>query len=314
MKHRRIGALSVSVVGLGCNNFGRRIDADASAAVIHAAFDAGMNYFDTSDTYGDGLSEEYLGKVLRGRRDEVVIATKFGAPGSADAGVARGSAAWVRTAVERSLRRLGTDRIDHYQLHFPDPEVPIEETLGALHELVQAGKVREIGCSNFGSSLIREARDVASARGLTPFRSVQNRYSVLHREPESKVIPACAELGIGLVPYFPLESGLLTGKFHKGEPLPAGTRLANMPESQRSRFLRSEDGGEFDKVERLRHYAASRGYTLLELAMSWLASNPVVVSVIAGAPRPEQVMANAAAVGWDMTDGERAEIDALLEA
>jgi aryl-alcohol dehydrogenase-like predicted oxidoreductase len=237
MEHRSIGALSVSVVGLGCNNFGPRIDADASAAVVYAALDAGIDYFDTSDTYGKGLSEKYLGKALRGHRDQVVIATKFGFPGSADAGVARGSAAWVQTAVERSLQRLGTDRIDHYQLHFPDPEVPIAETLGALHDLVQAGKVREIGCSNFDSPLIREASDVAAARALTPFRTVQNRYSVLYREPEPEVIQACAELGLGLIPYFPLESGLLTGKYRKGEALPKGSRLATMPQARRERFL-----------------------------------------------------------------------------
>jgi len=310
VEHRRIGQLSVSVVGLGCNNFGRRLDAAASACVVGAALDAGIDYFDSADVYGEGLSEEYLGKALRGRRDEVVIATKFGAPGSADEGVARGSAAWVRTAAERSLRRLGTDRIDHYQLHFPDPEVPVEETLGALHDLVGEGKVLEIGCSNFGSTRIHEASDVAEAKGLTPFRTVQNRYSVLHRGPEPKVIPACAERGLALIPYFPLESGLLTGKYRKGQALPEGTRLAGMPEDQRGRFL---DGERLERLERIREYAESRGHSLLELAISWLASNPAVASIIAGATRPEQARANADAVGWKLSLAERSQIAALAE-
>jgi aryl-alcohol dehydrogenase-like predicted oxidoreductase len=309
MEHRTIGTLSVSVVGLGCNNFGRRLDADASAAVVRAALDAGVDYFDTADVYGDGLSEEYLGRALDGHRDDVVIATKFGAPGSADDGVARGSAAWVRTAAERSLRRLCTDRIDHYQLHFPDPDVPIDETLGALHELVLEGKVREIGSSNFGSTRIHEASEAAERNGWTPFRTVQNRYSVLHRGPEPKVIPACAERGVGLIPYFPLESGLLTGKYRRDDVLPAGTRLAGMPDEQRKLFL---EGNALERVERLRDYAETKGHTLLELAISWLASNPAVVSVISGATRSDQVKTNAAAAGWHMTAAERSEIDALL--
>jgi len=309
MEQGRIGRLDVSVVGLGCNNFGRRLDAEASASVVHAALDSGITYFDTADVYGDGLSEEYLGQALREHRDEVVIATKFGAPGSADEGMARGSPDWVRTAAERSLRRLGTDRIDHYQLHFPDPDVPIQETLGALDELVRVGKVREIGCSNFGSGRLREASDAAEARDLAAFRTVQNRYSVLHRGPEEKVVPACQSLGVALIPYFPLESGLLSGKFRQGQALPEGTRLASMPAEQRERFL---DAQALDKVERLRAFAEGHGRKLLDLAISWLASNPVVVSVISGATRPEQARANAAASAWKLGDGERAEIDALV--
>jgi aryl-alcohol dehydrogenase-like predicted oxidoreductase len=309
MEQGRIGRLDVSVVGLGCNNFGRRLDAEASASVVHAALDSGITYFDTADVYGDGLSEEYLGRVLREHRDEVVIATKFGAPGSADEGMARGSPDWVRTSAERSLRRLGTDRIDHYQLHFPDPDVPIQETLGALDELVRVGKVREIGCSNFGSGRLREASDAAEARDLAAFRTVQNRYSVLHRGPEEKVVPACQSLGVALIPYFPLESGLLSGKFRRGQALPEGTRLASMPAEQRERFL---DAQALDKVERLRAFAEGHGRKLLDLAISWLASNPVVVSVISGATRPEQARANAAASAWKLGDGERAEIDALV--
>jgi aryl-alcohol dehydrogenase-like predicted oxidoreductase len=309
MEQGRIGRLDVSVVGLGCNNFGRRLDAEASASVVHAALDSGITYFDTADVYGDGLSEEYLGQALREHRDEVVIATKFGAPGSADEGMARGSPDWVRTSAERSLRRLGTDRIDHYQLHFPDPDVPIQETLGALDELVRVGKVREIGCSNFGSGRLREASDAAEARDLAAFRTVQNRYSVLHRGPEEKVVPACQSLGVALIPYFPLESGLLSGKFRRGQALPEGTRLASMPAEQRERFL---DAQALDKVERLRAFAEGHGRKLLDLAISWLASNPVVVSVISGATRPEQARANAAASAWKLGDGERAEIDALV--
>ena len=309
MEYRDIGSLSVSVVGLGCNNFGRRIDAEASRTVVHAAIDAGINFFDTADVYGGGRSEEYLGRALGSRRNDVVIATKFGAPGSSDEGVARGSAVWVRNALERSLKRLGTDRVDHYQLHFPDPDVPIEETLGALADLVAEGKVRELGCSNFGSGRIREAADLADSRGTQGFCTVQNRYSVLFRGPEPKVVPACAELGLGLIPYFPLESGLLTGKYRAGQELPEGTRLANMAEAQREQFL---GDGVMERIERLREYAQSHDYTLLELAISWLASSPVVTTVIAGATRADQVAKNAAAVTWKMTPEQRAEIDALL--
>jgi aryl-alcohol dehydrogenase-like predicted oxidoreductase len=309
MEHRTIGSLSVSRVGLGCNNFGGRLDASGTDRVVRAALDAGVDFFDTADVYGGRQSEELLGKALSDVRDRVVIATKFGAPGSADEGFERGSRAWVERAVEHSLERLGTDTIDLYQMHFPDGEVPIEETLGALDDLVRAGKVREIGCSNFGSTRIREAAGVSSQKGLAPFRTVQNRYSVLHRQPEEKVVPVCRELGVGLIPYFPLESGLLTGKYRAGEELPEGTRLAGMPEAQRERFLAD---GRFDQVERLRSYAEARGHSLLALAMSWLASNPTVVSVIAGATRPEQVAANVAAVDWKLTDEERDEISTLL--
>jgi aryl-alcohol dehydrogenase-like predicted oxidoreductase len=309
VKHRKIGDLSVSVVGLGCNNFGGRLDAEGTAGVVHAALAAGINFFDTADIYGGTRSEEHLGRALADRRSSAVIATKFGAPGSAPDGVARGSAEWVAQACEASLRRLGTDYIDYYQIHFPDGDVPIEETLQALDTLVRSGKIREIGCSNFGSSRLYEAARVSEERNLAGFRTVQNRYSVLYRDPESKVVPACRELGIGLLPYFPLESGLLTGKFRAGEALPSGTRLAAMPEPARTRFL---DDAQLAKVERLREYAAAHGHDLLTLAISWLASSPVVTSVIAGATSAEQVRSNAAAAVWEMTDAERAEIDALV--
>ena len=308
MEQRSIGQLSVSLVGLGCNNFGGRLDAAGTHEVVSAALDAGINFFDTADVYGEGESEIFLGRALRGRREQAVIATKFGAPGSSPNGVARGSAEWVRRAAEQSLKRLGTDTIDLYQLHFPDAEVPVAETLGALHELVSEGKVREIGCSNFGSGRLREATEAAAAAQSSAFRSVQNRYSVLHRETEAKVVPACEELDVGLIPYFPLASGLLTGKFRKGESLEEGTRLAAMPEDQRERMLGE---GALDAVERLRDYAAARDRSVLELAVSWLASSPVVVSVIAGAMRAEQVAANASAAGWKLGAAERAEIAAL---
>ena len=239
----------------------------------------------------------------------MTIATKFGAPNSSDDGIARGSAEWVRTALDRSLRRLATDRIDLYQIHFPDAEVPIAETLGALDEAVKAGKAREVGCSNFGSTRLVEAEEASRSGGLARFVSVQNRYSVLTRDPEPKVVPACEQFGLGLIPYFPLESGLLTGKYRADAELPDGTRLAGMPEDQRERFMSADT---LDKVERLRAFAEGHGHTLLELAISWLVSNPVVPSVISGATKPEQVHANAAAAGWKLTADERAEIDGLL--
>ena len=309
MEQRRIGELSVSVVGLGCNNFGRRIDAQQTVEVVDAAIDAGINFFDTADMYSEGLSEEYLGRALRGRRDRVVVATKFGAPGSSPDGVKRGSAEWVKKACDQSLKRLGMDRIELYQLHFPDPEVPIEETLGALDDLVKAGKVREIGSSNFGSTRIREADDVSTRRGIARFRTVQNRYSVLTRDPEPKVIPACAERGVGFIPYFPLESGLLTGKYRKGEAMPEGTRLTLMPEEQRKNFLGDE---RLDRAEQLRLLAEREGHTLLELAMSFLVSNPAVVSVISGATKPRQVKGNTAAICWEISETQRAEIEAIV--
>lgn len=308
MEHAHIGSLSVSRIGLGCNNFGGRLDAAGSERVVKSALDCGVDFFDTADVYGGRRSEEILGRALRGVRDRVVIATKFGAPGSEDEGLKRGSRGWIERAVERSLEQLGTDHIDLYQMHFPDGEVPIEETLDALDSLVRAGKVREIGCSNFGSTRIREAASASERSGGAPFCTVQNRYSVLHRDPEEKVVPACRELGLGLIPYFPLESGLLTGKYRGGEELPDGTRLAGMPEDQRARFL---SDGRFEQVERLREYAEARGHTLLELAISWLLASPTVVSVIAGATRPEQVSANAAAGEWELSEAERNEIAAL---
>jgi aryl-alcohol dehydrogenase-like predicted oxidoreductase len=300
MELRKIGSLEVSVVGLGCNNFGGRIDGGQTKAVVNAALDAGITLFDTADTYGGGLSEEYLGRALGTRRDEVVVATKFGMgdPGG-------GSAATIETTVENSLRRLGTDRIDLYQLHAPDNDVAIEETLGALDRLVRDGKVREIGCSNFDARLIDEAAAAADKHGTTPFRCVQNELSVLRRRGQSEVFDACDRHGLSFLPYFPLASGLLTGKYRRGEPPPAGTRLASMPAERQEKALSDK---RFDVVEALSDFAAERGHSMLELAMSWLAGLPQVASVIA-ATKPEQVAANAAAAGWAMTAEERARID-----
>ena len=300
MEHRRIGSLEVSVIGLGCNNFGWRLEASATAAVVHAALDAGIDFFDTAELYGEGRSEEYLGQALRGRRQSVVVATKFGyktAPAHR-----RGHPDNVHRAAEASLRRLGTDYIDLFQLHSPDPSVPIADTLGALDELVQQGKVREIGCSNFSATQLAEAAHAVKPDGAR-FVSVQNEYSLIHREPEAEVLPECVRLGIAFIPYYPLASGLLTGKYRRGRPLPRGTRLA-----EGSGMLADEN---LAAVEELIGFAESKGHTLLELAIGWLLAHPAVASVIAGATRPEQARGNASAATWQLSDDERAAVDAL---
>src|SRR5215207_690694 len=276
MEMRKLGSLEVTLVGLGCNNFGMRIDEERSAAVVHAALDAGINFFDTADVYGGTRSEQYLGRALAGRRDEVVIATKFVAPIDDDPSHAGASARWVAEAVEGSLRRLGTDRIDLYQQHGPDPNVPIEETLTALDRLVRDGKVREIGNSNFSGEQIDDAESVSEGRSLARFVSAQNHFNLLHREPLQDVVPACVRHGLGVLPYFPLASGMLTGKYERGAPPPEGTRLSQLPEDRASKVF---DDRTFDTVERLTTFAAERDHTLLELAMSWLACLPHMASV-----------------------------------
>lgn len=306
MDTRRIGSLAVSSVGLGCNNFGMRLDYARSEAVVHAALDAGITFFDTADIYGGTKSEEFLGRALGGRRQSVVLATKFGMPVDAQRAGAR--PAYVRQAVEESLRRLGTDRIDLYQLHQPDPGTPIADTLGALNDLVGAGKVREIGCSNFSASQIREA-EAAAAPGAAHFVSVQNEYSVLHREPEREVLAACEHLGLAFLPYFPLASGLLTGKYSRGVQPHADSRLSAAWAADR--FLTDE---RLTLVEALTRFAASHGRSVLELAMSWLLQRPRVASVVAGATSGEQVRANVRAASWRLTDGELAEIDRIAPA
>lgn len=303
MHTRPIGSLDVSVVGLGCNNFGRKLDASGTARVVLAALDAGITFFDTADSYGDTQSEVFLGRALAGRRNEAVVATKFGS--KLDERRHGASPAYIRRAVEDSLKRLNTDRIDLYQLHWPDPDVPIADTLGALDELVKAGKVREIGCSNFSPAQLRGAARAARP-GATTFASLQNEYSLLHRDPEAEILPLCRELGVAFIPYFPLSSGLLTGKYRKGEPPPAGSRIA---EGRHADLFNEQN---LNIVERLIAFSDKRGHTILELAFSWLLRKPAVVSVIAGATRPEQVKANAAAADWKLSDAELAQIDQIL--
>jgi len=300
MERRRIGSLEVSVIGLGCNNFGWRLDADATAAVVHAALDSGIDFFDTAELYGDGRSEEYLGRALRGRRQSVIVATKFGyktAPSHR-----RGHPDNVRRAADASLQRLGTDYIDLFQLHSPDPSVPIADTLGALDELVQQGKARAIGCSNFSAAQLRAAADAVKPGGAR-FVSVQNEYSLMHREPEVDVLAECARLAVAFIPYYPLASGLLTGKYRRRRTLPKGTRLAE------GSSLLTDDN--LAAVEELIHFAESKRHTLLELAIGWLLAHPVVASVIAGATKPEQVRGNASAAAWRLSSEEREAVDAL---
>ncbi|WP_405066657.1 aldo/keto reductase [Kribbella sp. NBC_01510] len=310
MEYRQLGdsGLTVSTVGLGCNNFGRRLDAARTDAVVNAAVDAGITLFDTADVYhGEhGFSEELLGKALGDRRDEVVIATKFGGDmhgaNGPDWGV-RGSRRYIRKAVESSLQRLGTDWIDLYQLHVPDPVTPIEETLAALTELVAEGKVRYIGSSQFAAWQVVDADWAARTAGLEHFVSAQNRYSLLDREVEDELAPACEHLGLGILPFFPLSSGLLTGKYKRGETPPDGTRLATQPDR-----LANAD---FDKIEALETFAAERDLSLIDVAIGGLAAQPAVASVIAGATTPEQIAQNVAAGLWDPTASDLAALDDL---
>jgi aryl-alcohol dehydrogenase-like predicted oxidoreductase len=295
--------LTVSVVGVGCNNFGRRLDAGKVCEVVDEAVDAGITLFDTADSYGDGASEEFLGRAVARRRDRVVIATKFGwGAGKDDNSVARGHPDYVRGAIEASLERLGTDYVDLYQYHRPDGMTPLEETLGAMSELVDEGKVRCIGSSNFSAARVEEADSLAAAQGFARYVTAQNRYSWLVREAEDELIPACERLGVALLPYFPLASGLLTGKYRRGAPEPGGTRLAG-------RLEVSDE--EWARIEALEQFGAARGLSLLEAAIGWLAAQPAVCSVIAGAMSPAQVRANAAAAAWEPTAAELEELRAL---
>lgn len=305
MEKRRIGSLEVSVVGLGCNNFGWRLDAEATANVVHAALDAGVNFFDTADIYGGTKSEEYLGRALRGRREQVVVATKFGM--KVDEQRHGAKPAYARQAAEDSLRRLGTDYIDLYQLHQPDPETPIADTLAALDELVKAGKVREIGCSNFSAQQVREA-ETAVRDGAARFVSVQNEYSLFHREPEREVLAECDRRGLAFLPYFPLANGLLTGKYRAGRPVPQGTRISGT-----ERFGKLLNERNLQVVEALARFAESGGRALLQLAFSWLLAQPVVASVIAGATSAQQIRSNAASAGWKLTPADLAEVDRILQ-
>ncbi|MDX6201230.1 MAG: hypothetical protein QOF82_2691 [Frankiales bacterium] len=310
MRYQPLGnsGLLVSVVGLGCNNFGGRLDLAATKAVIDAAIDEGITLLDTADIYSKGQSEQLIGQAIRGRRDKVLLATKWGNQ-NADMGYgpsagAKGGRGYIRRAVEASLTRLQTDYIDLYQLHTPDPVTPIEETLAALQELITEGKIRYIGSSNFAGWQIADADHVARQNGFAPFVSAQNHYSLLERGVEAEVIPACEAFGVGMLPFFPLANGLLTGKVRRDTGAPADSRLAG-----RDAYLTDD---KFDRVEALEKWGAEHGRTLLEIAIAGLAAQPTVGSVIAGATKPEQVRANAAAGEWIPTAAELAEINQLV--
>ncbi|MDQ3558501.1 MAG: aldo/keto reductase [Pseudomonadota bacterium] len=299
METRHIGSLEVSAVGLGCNNFGRRVDEFGTRRVLDAALEAGATFLDTADIYGGTKSESFMGNALAGRRDRFVLATKFGM--KVDEVRHGAKPAYVRKAVEDSLARLKTDYIDLYQLHQPDESTPIADTLAALDELVKQGKVREIGCSNFNVTQLNEANE-AVRDGAARFVSVQNEFSLLHRDPQSGVLAACQELNLAFLPYFPLASGLLSGKYRKGTDAPANSRLSGSDQITPQKL---------DVVEALVAFAEKRGHSILELAISWLLAHRSVASVIAGATSPEQVYANVKAVGWLLAPEELSAIDVI---
>jgi aryl-alcohol dehydrogenase-like predicted oxidoreductase len=305
VRTRRLGAEGpeVSVVGLGCNNFGGRVDLDGTRAVVDAALEQGVTLLDTADIYGNkGGSESFLGEVLEGRRDRVVLATKFGGD-MGDGEERRGSRDYIRKAVDGSLARLRTDYIDLYQYHTPDRGTPFEETFGALDELVREGKVRHIGHSNLNASEVEEVDALAREHGWARPVSAQNQYSFLRRDAEDELLPTCARLGLGVLPYFPLASGLLTGKYRRGEPAPEGTRLAG-----RDEVFTDET---FDRLEALDAFASERGIALLDVAIGGLLAQPAVDSVIAGATKPEQARSNVAAAGWEPTPEDLAALNAI---
>lgn len=313
MDYRALGRSGqlVSVVGLGCLNFGSRMDVEASRSVVDTAIDLGVTLFDTADIYGpDGGSERVLGEVLTGRRDQVVLATKFGHPGVdmgfGPAAGARGGRGYIRRAVEASLRRLRTDYIDLYQIHMPDRATPVLETLTALHELVAEGKIRYLGHSNFAGWELAQADHLAHENGLTPFVSAQNEWSLLARGVERELVPAAEHYGVGVLPYYPLAEGMLTGKVRRGKPLPDGSRIAD-----RSHLVTEE---RLDQVDQLARWARENGRSLLELAIGWLAAQPSVPSVIAGASTPDQLRANVDAANWQPTAPELTAIDEILAA
>jgi aryl-alcohol dehydrogenase-like predicted oxidoreductase len=307
LPQRELGTsgLNVSIVGLGCNNFGRRVDLDGTRAVVDTALQEGVTFFDTADTYGRGQSEEYLGEILQGRRDQVVLATKFGMD-MGDGKGPRGSRDYIHQACDASLQRLRTDVIDVYWYHQPDGVTPIAETLEALHELIQAGKVGSIGASNFSAAQLEEADEEAAVHGFTPFKALQNEYSLLVRDVEDDILPLCERLHIGFVPFFPLASGLLTGKYRPGEPGPEGARL-----SGRDHIATDE---QFELIAGLQAYADERGVSLTDVAIGALLGNPIVSSVIAGATKPEQVRSNAAAARWTPSAEDLAALRRVLSS
>ena len=317
MKYRQLGCsgLTVSVVGLGCNNFGGNainapsgtvyglLDLEQTRAVVDAACDAGVNFFDTADVYGNGGSESFLGEILRGRRHQVVLGTKWGSGMEARHDIAWGSRRYIHQACEASLRRLQTDYIDLYQMHWPDPRTPIEETLAALDELVKQGKVRYLGSSHFTGWQIADTDWIARTHHRERFISAQNHYSLLERSAEAELIPACEKFGVGLLPYFPLANGLLTGKYRRGQPVSSGTRLAG----------RLIDESTYDLIERLLDYAGKRGRTLVDISIGALLVRPAVSSVITGATKATQIASNAVAATWEPTAEDMRELDAILK-
>lgn len=306
-RHLGDSGIEVPVVGVGCNNFGSRLDYAGTEKVVHAALELGAAFFDTADIYGRGSSEEFIGRALAGRRGEAVIATKFGMS-MGEPGRSGGSRRWLTQAIEDSLRRLRTDHIDLYQHHEPDQATPLEETLGTLDELVRAGKVRAIGCSQYPGGRIEASAAISAERGWAHFVTTQSEYNLLDRAAvETDVAPACARLGMGILPFFPLASGLLTGKYSRGQPAPAGSKFARDPE--RGRYRMSD--ANFDIVEALERFAHERGVELLDVAIGALAAQPQVVSVIAGAISPEQLEANVRAGRWTPTESDLAEIDRI---
>jgi aryl-alcohol dehydrogenase-like predicted oxidoreductase len=307
MEYRNLGnsGLKVSLVGLGCNNFGARADFEQTRAVVHQALDEGITLIDTADVYGEQKSEEFLGRILQTRRHDVVIATKFGLPTGEGPYKRGGSRRYAMLSLEGSLRRLNTDYIDLYQIHRPDPETPIEETLEAMTDMVRSGKVRYIGCSNYAGWQLAEALMTSRARGLAPFVSAQNEYSLVERHVEQELLPACRHFNVGVLPFFPLASGLLTGKYQAGGELPKDSRLAkSAPLRQRTMTERN-----LAILERISRFVSASGHPMLELAFSWLANQPQVASVIAGAMTPEQIKANVRAAGWKLSAEELAEVD-----
>ena len=309
MKYRQLGksGLQVSAVGLGANNFGGRVDAKRTNSVVHAALDSGVNFIDTSNSYGGGLSEKYIGDALKGRREQAVIATKVSSRVADGPNNSGNSRKHIFDQVDISLRKLRTDYLDLYQIHWWDPDTPLDETLRALDDLVRIGKVRYAGCSNFTAWQVCESAWIAKSLGINSFVSMQPRYSMLYRQPEDEMLPLCERYGIGVLPYYPLENGFLTGKYRRNAPAPEGTRLAA---NDRGVFTDRN----FDILEKLEDFCAEHGHTILELAFAWLLASPSVSSVIAGATRPEQVESNAASASWELSAEDVATVNSILEA
>lgn len=310
MRYRHLGnsGLEVSEIGLGTNNFGGRMDAARSAAVVDRAVDLGINMIDTANIYSKGLSEEYIGKAIKGKRERVLLATKFGMKWADGPHGMGGSRKHIVDALNGSLTRLATDYVDLYQMHSPDPSTPLEETLRALDDLVRAGKIRYIGCSNFAGWQIADAFWISELNGFAKMCSAQPEYSMLERTIEREVLPSCGRFGLGILPYFPLAHGFLTGKYRRGQPPPQGTRLASMESARQKRLTDAN----FDVVERLEGYASAHGKSILELAFAWLLAHPEVSSVIAGATTPEQIEQNAQTADWKLSADDLAEVNKLL--